>query len=91
MIKIVNGEEVEMTDDEVKAREAEEAAWAARRIPTSDEIDQDALNKALAEPGSIVRAMADVMMAEINKLRVKGGDAAYTKAQFVAALKGKMR
>jgi hypothetical protein len=45
----------------------------------------------LSQEGSVVRALAEVMLAEINKLRVKGGDAAYTKPQFVSALKAKMR
>lgn len=31
MIKFVNGEEVEMTPDEIAAREAEEAAWEAKK------------------------------------------------------------
>lgn len=91
MRKAVNGEVVEMTADEIAARQAEEAAWAARPIPTDDEIDQAALNVALVEPGSVVRALGLVMFAEINKLRVKTGDPAYTMLQFTAALKAKMR
>lgn len=59
--------------------------------PTSDQLDTKALNEALVQDGSVVRALAEVMFLEINKLRVKTGDAAYTKAAFVAALKGKMR
>jgi hypothetical protein len=59
-------------------------------------IDQSAadlatLNAVLAEPGSVVRALGLVMFAEINKLRVAGGAAAYTMPQFVAALKAQMR
>ena len=49
------------------------------------------LNAVLSEQGSVVRALAEVIFAEINKLRVKGGDPAYTKQQFIAALKAKMR
>lgn len=56
-------------------------------IPT----DQDILNEALIAKGSVVRALGLVMFAEINKLRVKGGDAPYTLAQFRAALVAQMR
>ena len=86
--KMVNGEQVQLSAAEEAARDAEEAAW---RLPTDDEIDQAALNAALVEPGSVVRALGLVMFAEINKLRIKTGDAAYTMPQFVAALKAKMR
>lgn len=53
--------------------------------------DTDLLNAALAEQGSLSRALAMVMFAEINKLRVKDGDPAYTLAQFKAALQAQMR
>lgn len=59
--------------------------------PDHAAIDQSALNAALAEPGSVVRALGLVMFGEINKLRVKNGDPAYTMPQFVAALKAQMR
>jgi hypothetical protein len=59
--------------------------------PDYDALDAAALNAALATPGSIFRALAELTFTEINKLRVKGGDVAYTKAQFVAALKARMR
>lgn len=61
--------------------------------PTIDyaTIDQTALNAALVEPGSVVRALGLVTFAEINKLRVKNGDTAYTMAQFKAALLAQMR
>lgn len=59
--------------------------------PDLSAIDTATLNAALTEPGSIVRALGLVMFAEINKLRVKNGDAAYTMAQFMAALKAQMR
>lgn len=54
-------------------------------------LDQAALNAALMEQGSVVRALGLVMFAEINKLRVAGGSAAYTMPQFLAALKAQMR
>lgn len=53
--------------------------------------DQERLNAALVEDGSVVRALGLVMFAEINKLRVKGGDTAYTLTQFKNALKAQMR
>jgi hypothetical protein len=59
--------------------------------PPLDTIDTVTLNAALTQPGSVVRALALVMFAEINKLRVKNGDAAYTMPQFTAALKAQMR
>lgn len=57
----------------------------------ASDIDLGRLNSALAEKGSVVRALAELMLVEINKLRVKNGDAAYTKEQFVTALRAKMR
>lgn len=54
-------------------------------------VDLANLNKALVEPGSVVRALGLVMFAEINKLRVKNGDAAYTMNQFITALQNQMR
>lgn len=59
--------------------------------PPVDTIDTATLNAALAQPGSVVRALALVMFAEINKLRVKNGDPAYTMPQFLTALKAQMR
>jgi len=53
--------------------------------------DLKAMNAALLEPGSLVRALGLVMFAEINKLRVKTGDAPYTLNQFKAALQAQMR
>lgn len=53
--------------------------------------DQDTLNASLIEDGSIVRALGLVMLAEVNKLRVKTGDPAYTLNQFKAALRAQMR
>lgn len=54
-------------------------------------LDQDVLDAALIAPGSATRAIGLVMFAEINKLRVKNGDPAYTLAQFKAALLAQMR
>ena len=59
--------------------------------PDYDAMDMAQLNAELINPGSVVRALALVIFAEINKLRVKGGDPAYTLAQFKAALKAQMR
>ncbi len=54
-------------------------------------LDLATLNATLVEPGSVVRALGLVMFDEINKLRVKNGDAAYTLTQFKNALTNKMR
>lgn len=88
MKKVVNGIEIEMTADEIAVRQAEEAAWAARRIPTNDEIDQDELNRALAAPGSLMRAIAEVQFGMI-----KGTipvNPALTPATYKALLASKM-
>jgi hypothetical protein len=66
-------------------------AWAALDPTILTTVDQNALNTALAEPGSVVRALGLVMFAEINKLRVKNGDPAYTMQQFLNALQAQMR
>ena len=63
-------------------------AW---QVADLSAVDTAALNAALVEPGSVVRALGLVMFTEINKLRVKNGDPAYTMAQFTAALKAQMR
>ena len=60
-------------------------------VRTPAEIDQDTLNVALIAPGSVVHALGLVMFAEINKLRVKNGDAAYTLAKFKKALLAQVR
>lgn len=65
--------------------------YVAPPAPDLSAIDTAALNEALTSPGSVVRALGLVMFAEINKLRVKNGDAAYTMQQFIAALKAQMR
>jgi hypothetical protein len=93
MDKIVNGEVVEMTPAEVAARLAEEAAWAARHIPTNDEIDIAELNRALAEEGSLMRAVVAVLRSEINIVRAAVVPALppRTVAQVTAALKAQMR
>ena len=54
-------------------------------------MDQAELNHALAQEGSVVRALALVMLQEINILRVRAGLTAYTQPQLVSALKAKMR
>lgn len=67
------------------------APYVAPPVKTNTEIDQEALNEALVAPGSVTRALGLVMFAEINKLRVKSGDPAYTLNQFKAALLAQMR
>lgn len=74
------------TPQEEAAQDALEAA--AQDFPT---IDLATLNTALAQSGSVVRALGLAMFAEINKLRVAGGQTAYTLAQFKAALQAQMR
>lgn len=59
--------------------------------PNYPALDQTRLNNALAEQGSVVRALAEIMFEEINRLRVVAGLAVYTTPQFVAALQSKMR
>lgn len=56
-------------------------------------IDQEMLNAALAADGSVVRALALVLLQEINTIRTRLPTPlpAYTQAQLVAALKAKMR
>jgi len=59
--------------------------------PDPTVIDQETLNAALAEPGSVVRALAFLTFQEINALRVRAGLTTYTMTQFTTALKAKMR
>lgn len=54
-------------------------------------MDIETLNSTLTANGSVVRALGLVMFAEINKLRVKNADPAYTMQQFLDALKAQMR
>ena len=58
---------------------------------TDSEADIANLNSVLTSDGSVVRALGLIMFDEINKLRVKNGDTAYTMNQFKAALAAKMR
>lgn len=54
-------------------------------------IDQSALNAALIEEGSVVRALGLITFEEINKLRQNAGLQQYTLNQFKTALINKMR
>lgn len=54
-------------------------------------MDQALLNAALAAEGSVVRALALVLLQEINTLRQKAALPQYTQAHLVAALKARMR
>jgi hypothetical protein len=58
---------------------------------TPSEFDQATLNRELAADGSVLRALAELTLIEINKLRADHSRPAYTKAQFVTALKAQMR
>ena len=80
-INLITGEEVELPD----------APPTDPNPPDFSAIDQAALNSALAQDGSVVRALAEVMFAEINTLRTTAGLAPRTKQQFVTALKAQMR
>ena len=71
--------------------------------PTPDEIDTANLNGELAVEGSVVRAIAELFFEDRNKMAKAIADATslasvkaafppeYTRAQFIAALKRKMR
>lgn len=61
------------------------------KIKTAADHDQERLNAALAEEGSVVRALALVLLQELNTLRAKANLSTYSQAQLVAALKAKMR
>lgn len=70
-----------------------EEELAADIASDPDTIGQDRLNAALIEPGSVLRALVEVMRDEINILRTHAaiGLAARSGAQVKAALKAKMR
>lgn len=59
--------------------------------PTDDEIDLAELNRILVSEGSVLRAIMELMLIEINKLRADHSRPPYTKAQFITALKAQMR
>ena len=90
---------VVLSESDTPSDWADLLAWGTGNViaphspPTVDfnAMDTLELNRALAENGSVVRALAEVIFAEINKLRIKTGDPAYTKQQFVTALKAQMR
>lgn len=76
--------------------QVDESIFDADRVivpPDWNAIDQEALNSALAAEGSVVRALALVLLQEINTIRGKLVPPLqpYTQAQLVAALKSKMR
>lgn len=56
-----------------------------------DVLDLANLNAALAQPGSVVRGLALVMLDEINALRTQAGLAVRTQTQLRDAIKAKMR
>ena len=84
--KIQNGVQIPFTPEEEAARDAEEAAWAARHIPTNDELDLDELNRMLVQDGSVLRALAEVLF-QVAKVQTP----TLTKQQFINLLKSKMR
>jgi len=55
-------------------------------IPPPKPTPVELMNLELSRPGSVVRALAMVTFREVNKLRVKNGDAPYTLEQFKAAI-----
>lgn len=69
---------------------AEEFIADAVLPPVPPPLNIDMLNAVLASKGSVVRAVTVLMFGEINKLRVKNGDPAYTMAQFKNALDAEM-
>jgi hypothetical protein len=71
----------------------EEAAADAYVPPDPAVVDQGTLNAALSAEGSVFRALALVLLQEINTIRTKLPTPlpTYTQAQLVAALKAKMR
>lgn len=80
-VNLGTGEEVELPD-----------APPSPVVPVDlSALDTAALNAALTQDGSVVRALAEVMFSEINILRTAAGLAARTKTQFIAALKAQMR
>jgi hypothetical protein len=85
-LKIVNGVVSSLTPEEEAVLEAEEQAWRDRRLPTNDELDQDELNRMLAQDGSVVRALAEVLF-QVAKVQTP----TLTKQQFITLLKSKMR
>lgn len=66
MKKLINGVVVDMTPEEAAERLAEEAAWAARHIPTDSEIDLEEINRALRQEGSLFRAIMEVQFGQIK-------------------------
>lgn len=91
MDKVVNGVVVQMTPEEVAVRLAEEAAWYSLHPhpPTDDEVDQDTLNRSLAENGSFNRAIAEVLFGVIKGTIPINPNT--TKAQYIALLKSRIR
>ncbi len=65
--------------------------WTALAATVFDADDLAGMNEALAQDGSIVRALGLVLFEEINRLRVQAGLTAYTMTQFKNALFAKMR
>lgn len=68
---------------------------AEEEVPDTTELfdfntSLDTLNRTLSQKGTVTRGLAVLMFKEINKLRVKNGDPAYTLAQFTTALQAEM-
>lgn len=59
--------------------------------PDIASVDLAILNTALTQPGSVVRALALLLLQELNTLRTKVGLSTYTQPQLVAALQAKMQ
>ena len=85
--KIVTGTTVQRVSGVVKFVHA----LADKPVIDWDQVDQDELNRILAANGSVLRALAELTFEQINNLRTRAGLTAFTKPQFVSALKAKMR
>lgn len=81
-IKKWNLPDTQPTKEELESIEAQAIAWYSDRDNTN-EADYDNWTKR-------EKALCRLFVKEINKLRIKNGDPAYTVAQIKAALKAEM-
>ena len=100
VIVVANGIEQSVPFDSRSPLRQELAAWEAEGNTIApyvepvidwDAVDFAEVSAALTRPGSVVRALGLLLLQEINKLRVKNGDAAYTMQQFKDALRAQIR
>lgn len=86
MFKVVNGKRVEMTAEEIAARQAEEQKWidgpTAEELAAMLEAARDAILARFDQPTSIDKVLLKIAFLQENRIRALEGKQPITAQQF---------